>query len=60
MDGRKHRSPGPAWRAAEEPGHDVSPIEEDLRLTPQERIRQHCEAVRVLSELRDAVEKKRG
>jgi hypothetical protein len=60
MDDRKRRPPGPAWRAAEEFGCDMSLIEENLRLTPRERIRRHCEALKRISKLREAVEKNRG
>ena len=39
---------GPAWRAAYESGEDMSQIEDNLALTPEERIRQLQSAVNSL------------
>ncbi|NQT85919.1 hypothetical protein HQ560_04095 [bacterium] len=56
MDKTNLHPPGPAWRAAEEFGCDMSLIEENLRLTPAERIRRFCEVVKTLSMLQHAME----
>ena len=52
--------PGPAWRAAEKAGYDMSLVEEALRLTPIERIRANDRAVRMADSLRQAMEKRLG
>jgi hypothetical protein len=52
--------PGPAWRAAEAAGYDMSLVEEALRLTPIERIRANDRAVRMADSLRQAMEKRLG
>lgn len=46
---------GPAWRAARAYGIDVSLLEDNLRLTPLERIRAHARALNEALMLRDAV-----
>ncbi len=48
------RPKGPAWRAAEEFGCDMSLVEENLKLTPQERIRRHDRALRTITMLKEA------
>jgi hypothetical protein len=60
MDDRKPRPRGPAWRAVEEFGCDMSLIEENLRLTPRERFRRHNEALRLIARLRRGMESQRG
>jgi hypothetical protein len=52
--------PGPAWKAAEAEGYDMSLIEENLRKTPMERIRAHSRALSMAMELREAMEKQHG
>jgi len=32
---------GPAWRAAYEAGYDMAEIEDNLKLTPEERLEKH-------------------
>ena len=59
-DTRTLPTKGPAWRAAEEYGFDMSLIECSLRLTPAERIRQHSQALRTAMLLRAGVEKHYG
>jgi hypothetical protein len=51
---------GPAWRAAEEYGFDMSLVESNLRKTPAERIHAACKAMSLAAELRRAMEKRRG
>ncbi|MEY2429661.1 MAG: hypothetical protein QOJ40_2546 [Verrucomicrobiota bacterium] len=41
---------GPAWRAAWEAGFDMAEIEENLRLTPEQRMEKHQ---RILDEFLD-------
>jgi len=53
------RTKASAWRAAEEYGCDMSLVEENLRLTPQQRIRQHDRALRTLHILREAFQRSR-
>jgi len=49
--------PGPAWKAAEAYGFDMSLIEANLALTPLERIRAHNRALNTALELRSAMER---
>ncbi|MEK7270910.1 MAG: hypothetical protein AAB215_08235 [Planctomycetota bacterium] len=49
--------PGPAWRAAEAAGYDMSLVEGALRLTPIERIRANDRALRMAVSLQKAMEK---
>jgi hypothetical protein len=49
--------PGPAWRAAEVHGRDMTLLEESLGLTPAERLRQHDLAVTRLEVLEVAMRK---
>lgn len=49
---------GPAWRAAEEYGFDMSLLEESLRRTPAERIRIHSRALAIAEILRKGMRKK--
>ena len=46
-----------AWQAAEEYGFDMSLVEDNLRLTPWERIRRHSRALATALTLREAMEK---
>jgi len=58
---RKRASPkaGPAWRAAEAYGCDMSLIEDNLRRTPIERLRAHNRALETILILRKAMESSR-
>ena len=51
---------GPAWKAAEAYGCDMSLIEINLRKTPAERIRDHSHALATATALREAMEQRRG
>jgi len=51
-------APGPAWRAAEAYGIDMSLVEACLRRTPAERIRVHCRALATALALREAMRKR--
>ena len=51
---------GPAWKAAEDYGFDMSIVEANLAKTPAERVRQHCEALELGMKLRKAMEEARG
>ena len=46
---------GPAWKAAEDYGFDMSLVESNLRKSVEERIRCHCRALRTARNLREAV-----
>ena len=45
---------GPAWRAAADYGSDMSLIEVGLEMTPEQRIREHQQALNLLLELESA------
>jgi hypothetical protein len=45
---------GPAWRAAEEYGLDMSLVEESLRKTPWQRIQEHQSALETVLMLKKA------
>ena len=49
--------PGPAWKAAEEYGVDMSLIEDSLAKTPLERIRANNAALKAILALRKAMER---
>jgi hypothetical protein len=51
---------GPAWRAAERFGCDMSLIECNLRKTVQQRIRAHTRALATAAALRQAMEQRGG
>ena len=51
---------GPAWRAAEEYGFDMSVVEWNLRLTPLERIRENDRANALDESLAKAMEARCG
>jgi hypothetical protein len=56
-----HRQrPSDAWKAAETYGCDMSLIEDNLRKTPQERLRAHNQALNALLSIREAAEKRHG
>lgn len=57
-DPQKRPPAFPAWKRAEAYGIDMSPLEANLRLTIEERMRRHDAALRSLLTLRDAVKKK--
>jgi hypothetical protein len=65
-EGRVTRAPdslnpvGPAWKEAEAAGFDMSLVEENLRMTPWERMVQHDRALRTAIMLREAMEKHNG
>lgn len=50
------RKKGPAWKAAEDYGFDMSIIESNLRRTPLQRIRAHDAALQAIRQLRESVE----
>jgi hypothetical protein len=52
--------PGPAWKAAEEYGIDMSLIEINLEKTPEERILAHDRVRQMADALRDAMRKRDG
>jgi len=53
------RSAGPAWKAAETYGCDMSLIESNLLKTPADRLRAHANALDAAIELREAMERHR-
>ena len=54
------RTGGPAWRAAEAEGHDMSLIVETLRMPVAERMRQHDIALSAALDLRAAFVQQHG
>jgi len=52
--------PGPAWRAAEAHGVDMSLIESNLRRSPAERVRAHSRDLAMERELKEAMRKRDG
>jgi hypothetical protein len=52
--------PGPAWKAAQAYGCDMSLIECNLRRTPLERLREHDRALETILNLRKAMERSHG
>ena len=52
---RPQPAAGPAWKAAEAYGIDMSLVESNLRKTPLERIQAHCRALRTVRNLREAM-----
>jgi hypothetical protein len=52
--------PGPAWRAAEEFGLDMSLVAAALRLSVWERMQQHRSALNLALKLRAAYEEQNG
>jgi hypothetical protein len=45
---------GPAWRAAMEYGFDMSLIEASLKLTPEQRLVEHQQAIDFMIELQES------
>jgi hypothetical protein len=45
---------GPAWRAAHAAGIDMSLVEDSLRLTPEQRLREHQQVIDFLLEVQEA------
>jgi hypothetical protein len=45
---------GPEWRAAMEAGIDMSLIETELELTPEQRLKRHQRSLDFMLEIRDA------
>ncbi len=45
---------GPAWRAAMEYGFDMSLIEASLKLTPEQRLAEHQQAIDFMIELQES------
>jgi hypothetical protein len=60
LENEPPRARGPAWKAAEDYGFDMSIVEANLSKTPAERVRQHCEALELGLRLRKAMEEARG
>jgi len=56
----RRKSQTDAWKAAEDYGCDMSLIEDNLRKTPQERLRFHNQALNALLAIREASEKRHG
>jgi hypothetical protein len=52
--------PGPAWRAAEADGWDMSHVLHKLSLTAQQRMREHNYAIRQALEMRAAFQAQYG
>jgi len=52
--------PGPVWKAAEAWGFDMSLIEDNLHLTPAQRIQNHASALSLAETLREAMRRKRN
>jgi hypothetical protein len=50
--------PGPAWKAAEEYGFDMSLIEINLEKTPEERILAHDRVRQMADALREAMRRR--
>ena len=50
--------PGPAWKAAEEYGFDMSLVEINLEMTPEERIIAHDRVRQMADELREAMRRR--
>ena len=57
---KAQRPKGPAWRAAEELGLDMSLVECNLELTPAERIDFQCQLLKLDESLQRAMEAVRG
>ena len=55
-----HDKPLSAWEAAEAEGIDMSLIESSLRLTPDERLRQHDSALTTVEMLQRAGKERNG
>ena len=47
---------GPAWHAAVAYGHDMSLVEDSLRLTPEQRLEQHQRALDLILEIKETGE----
>ena len=60
MKPRRRQRPTDAWKAAEAYGCDMSLIEDNLKKTPQERLRAHNRALNLLLTIREAAEKRYG
>lgn len=54
MEPEPARNTRSAWRRAEEYGFDMSLVEENLRLTPAQRLRAHSSALALADRLREA------
>jgi hypothetical protein len=54
---KKHKGSGSAWQEAAAAGFDMSLVEENLRMTPWERLVDHGRALRNAEMLRSAKEK---
>jgi len=51
---------GPAWKAAEAYGFDMSVVESNLRRTPEELVLMHDRIRRTIQECREALRKQNG
>jgi hypothetical protein len=54
LTGGNRKPPGPAWRAAEAEGMDMSLLVENLRMTPWERLVDHQRALNLVLMLQQA------
>lgn len=52
---KKRKDSVSAWQEAEAAGFDMSLVEENLRMTPLERTRQHERALNLAVQLREAM-----
>ena len=57
---RKRPAPGPHWKAAEAYGFDMSLVDLNLEMSPEERLRAHDQFRQLADVLRDAMRKQRA
>jgi hypothetical protein len=57
-EAKQQKQPRSAWEEAEAEGMDMSLIEDNLRKTPLERIREHDRALRLAFKLRKAMQER--
>jgi hypothetical protein len=57
---KKHKGCGSAWQEAEAAGFDMSLVEENLKMTPVARAKQHHRALNLALQLRAAVKARHG
>lgn len=58
MTNERKEKPRTAWEEAEAEGMDMSLVEDNLRKTPLERIREHDRALRLALKLRKAMQER--
>ena len=56
----KRKEARSAWQEAEAAGFDMSLVEENLRMTPWERLLDHGRAMQTAMELQSALKKRHG